>query len=96
MKDFISFCEKLGSVSPAPGGGAAAGLALSMASACVEKAARFSKGEEPKKILDELVRIREKGHILSDEDQTAFLKWQDARKLPKQTDEKSRGTSHSE
>lgn len=85
------FNKKLGSTSPTPGGGAAAGISLSMGAACVEKAARFSLGEkELHDLVDKFVNIREEGLKLSDKDQKAFQAWQESRKLSKGTEEEKR------
>lgn len=90
MRDIQEFCKALGSVAPTPGGGAAAGINLSLGAACAEKAARFSLTEDHDECIKTFVAIREKGIILSDADQEAFSSWQNARKLPKETDEEKK------
>ena len=92
MIDIIDFCEKLGSTSPTPGGGAAAALVLSLAAGCAEKAARFSiqETEEHKKFVEIFSEIRNIGIQLSKEDQAAFSGWQEARKLPKNNDDEKK------
>jgi len=80
------YCDKLGSVSPTPGGGSAAGIVLSLAASCVEKAMRFSFDDEQNSFLKEISKIKELGLKLSDFDQTTFQNWSEARKLPKETE----------
>lgn len=88
MKEFVT---KLGSTKPAPGGGAAAGISLSMAGACAEKAVRFSEKllskEEFEHTLSIFCEIRDIGLKLHEEDQQAFMGWYNARKLPNKTQE---------
>jgi len=88
MNDINEFCEKLGSTSPTPGGGAAAALTLALAAGCAEKAARFSIQESEKhgKTVKIFAEIRGIGIQLSNNDQTAFSGWQEARRLPKNGD----------
>ena len=81
------FSQQLGSDQPAPGGGAAAGYILSLAAAAAQKAMVFSKPENYEKIHDFLEMVRKDGLYLCSEDQRTFLEWQNARKLPKDTDE---------
>jgi formiminotetrahydrofolate cyclodeaminase len=83
MKEIRKFCEKLGSKDPVPGGGAAAGITLSLGVSCVEKAVRFSEGNYPDDLIDNLLEIKNNGFILMQKDQDAFLAWQKARRLPK-------------
>ncbi len=90
MQELKEFCEKLGSKEPTPGGGAAAGITLSLGAACAEKAVRFSEGDYPPDLIDRLVEIRDSGFILTEKDQVSFRAWMDARKLPKSTDEEKR------
>jgi methenyltetrahydrofolate cyclohydrolase len=87
MDAINDFCEKLGSTSPTPGGGAAAGITLSMGAACAEKALRFSIKENTEKLALPFAEIRDMGLKLSQDDQSAFSKWQEAKKLPKSTEE---------
>jgi glutamate formiminotransferase/formiminotetrahydrofolate cyclodeaminase len=85
--ELADFSQQLGSDQPAPGGGAAAGYILSLAAAAAQKAMVFSKPENYEKIHDFLEMVRKDGLYLCDEDQRTFLEWQNARKLPKDTDE---------
>lgn len=85
--EFTEFIEQLGSTSPAPGGGAAAGISISLGAACAEKAIRFSKGENLADSLETFVKARITGQKLCEEDQFYFLEWQKTRKLPKNTEE---------
>ena len=87
MPEIRDFCERLGSTSPAPGGGAAAGITLSLAAACAEKAARFSFNDDKNEFIKRFSEIRDIGLRLSEEDQSAFSGWQEAKRLPKETDE---------
>ena len=84
--DIQSYCEKLGSTSPAPGGGSAAGIVLSLAASCIEKSIRFSIKDD-NEFVGKTETIRKSGLELSNMDQTAFNNWSDARKLPKENDE---------
>lgn len=84
------FTEKLGSTTPTPGGGAAAGLSLSLGAACAEKAARFSLSDEILHILEKLVEIRLWGDKLCEADQIAFIEWQKTKKLPKETEDEKK------
>jgi len=88
--DIINFCKQLGSTAPTPGGGAAAGIVLSLAAGCTEKSIRFSKGEKIKDFLKTVVEIRKIGFILAEKDEKAFLGWQQARKLPKDSDKEKK------
>ncbi len=81
------YCNKLGSKDPVPGGGSAAGLVLSLAASCAEKAARFSIDDYLEGYLESFVEIKNNGFIYSKRDQEAFLNWMEARKLPKTTEE---------
>ena len=90
MQEIKNFCEKLGSTSPTPGGGAASGICLSLAAACVEKAIRFSEVNNSEKIINEIKNIRESGLELSKLDEEAFLGWQEAKKLPKSNEEEKK------
>ncbi|HOJ63553.1 MAG TPA: cyclodeaminase/cyclohydrolase family protein [Spirochaetota bacterium] len=83
---FVDFCNKLGSDKPVPGGGAASGIVLSLAASCAEKAARFSIDNYLEHYLNSFIEIKEKGFILAENDQKAFLNWMQARKLPKDTE----------
>lgn len=85
--ELADFSQQLGSDQPAPGGGAAAGYILSLAAAAAQKAMVFSKPENYEKIHDFLEMVRKDGLYLCSEDQRTFLEWQNARKLPKDTDE---------
>ena len=85
--ELADFSQKLGSDRPAPGGGAAAGYILSLAAAAAQKAMVFSKPEDYERIHDFLEKVREDGLYLCNEDQRTFLEWQNARKLPKDTEE---------
>lgn len=87
VSGFGEFLNRLGSTSPAPGGGAAAGITLSLGAACAEKAVRFSVGDDLDRFLDVFCGIRDKGLKYTHEDQEAFVNWQNARKLPNSTDE---------
>jgi formiminotetrahydrofolate cyclodeaminase len=89
IENINEYCNKLGSVSPAPGGGSAAGLVLSLAASSVEKAMRFSFEGENDFIL-EANKIKDAGLKLSDDDQISFLDWGKARKLPKETDDQKK------
>ena len=55
MAEIKDFCQKLGSISPTPGGGAAAGICLSMGAACAEKAARFSLEDTDQNFIEAFV-----------------------------------------
>lgn len=91
MSEINSFCENLGSTAPTPGGGAAAGITLSLGAACAEKAARFSlKDDSNDDFINRFAEIREHGHQLCADDQKYFLEWQNARKLPKETEEEKK------
>jgi methenyltetrahydrofolate cyclohydrolase len=85
-----TYCEKLGSTSPAPGGGSACGLILSMGASAAEKAMRFSFEEQDNDFTRKVVLIRLNGLKLSDEDQIQFENWANARKLQKDTDEQKK------
>jgi formiminotetrahydrofolate cyclodeaminase len=87
MDDFKKFCSELGSDAPAPGGGAAAGLVISLGAACVEKAIRFSEFDFKEELIEEITGLRTLGFELSGEDQEAFLGWKEARGLPRESDE---------
>jgi methenyltetrahydrofolate cyclohydrolase len=90
MDKINDFCEKLGSTSPTPGGGAAAGITLSMGAACTEKALRFSIKENTDVLALPFADLRNAGLKLSIDDQSAFSNWQEAKKLPKNTEEEIR------
>ncbi len=81
------FTEQLGSTNPTPGGGAAAGIAIALSAGCVEKAIRFSKENDLTTFINFFSKSRTTGHVLCDDDQKYFLEWQNARRLPKNTDE---------
>lgn len=81
------YCSQLGSTSPTPGGGSAAGLTLSLGAASAEKAARFSLKETHSQFIDIFAGIRADGLKLSEEDMLRFVEWNNARKLPKDTEE---------
>ncbi len=85
--DIGDFCKNLGSTNPTPGGGAAAGYALSFGAACAEKAARFSIHGTIERYIEIFSGIREVGLGLAADDQRYFQEWQDSRKLPKVTEE---------
>ena len=86
MDSFYQFIESLGSIAPAPGGGAAAGYSLSMGAACVEKAARFSLTDNLEYFLEKFIEVRENGILLAQEDQEKFNQWQKARKKKNKED----------
>lgn len=91
MSDIKLFCEELGSTAPTPGGGAAAGITLSLGAAAAEKAARFSLKEDSNEdFVNKFAEIREHGHQLCEDDQKYFIEWQKARKLPKESDEEKK------
>jgi formiminotetrahydrofolate cyclodeaminase len=85
MIDLKDYCIRLGSSDPVPGGGSAAALALSLGASTVEKAVRFSLNDFTKEFIGSLEEIRDAGFQLSQDDQTAFKGWQEARRLPKET-----------
>ena len=81
------FSKQLGSDQPTPGGGAAAGYILSLAAAAAQKAMVFSKPENYDDIQRFLETVRTDSLFLYERDQQTFLEWQNARKLPKDTEE---------
>ena len=81
------FSKQLGSDLPTPGGGAAAGYILSLAAAAAQKAMVFSKPENYNDIQRFLETVRTDSLFLYERDQQTFLEWQNARKLPKDTEE---------
>ncbi|HPO49456.1 MAG TPA: cyclodeaminase/cyclohydrolase family protein [Spirochaetota bacterium] len=87
MEEFKEYCNSLGSTNPTPGGGSAAALGLSLGASAAEKAVRFSLNEYLEEFLNSFTEIKEAGFILSEEDQSAFNNWMEARKLPKSTPE---------
>lgn len=84
--DIKEYCSNLGSTSPTPGGGSACGIVLALAASCAEKACRFSINDFLTEFLESFVEIREKSIMLSKMDEESFIKWGEARKLPKETD----------
>lgn len=85
--ELADFSQKLGSNQPTPGGGAAAGYILSLAAAAAQKAMVFSKPENYDDIQHFLEMVRNDALFLCERDQQTFLEWQNARKLPKDTEE---------
>ncbi|OHD12873.1 MAG: hypothetical protein A2086_14160 [Spirochaetes bacterium GWD1_27_9] len=85
MQNIKEYCNFLGSTNPTPGGGSACGLTLAMAASCAEKAGRFSLNDYLSEFITSFLEIKDAGFRLSDEDQDAFKKWGEARKLPKTT-----------
>ena len=81
------FSKQLGSDQPTPGGGAAAGYILSLAAAAAQKAMVFSKPENYDDIQRFLETVRTDSLFLYERDQQTFWEWQNARKLPKDTEE---------
>ena len=81
------FSKQLGSNQPTPGGGAAAGYILSLAAAAAQKAMVFSQPENYEDIQSFLETVRKDALFLCERDQQTFLEWQNARKLPKDTEE---------
>ena len=81
------FSKQLGSNLPTPGGGAAAGYILSLAAAAAQKAMVFSQPENYEDIQSFLETVRKDALFLCERDQQTFLEWQNARKLPKDTEE---------
>ena len=81
------FSKQLGTDQPTPGGGAAAGYILSRAAAAAQKAMVFSKPENYDDIQRFLETVRTDSLFLYERDQQTFLEWQNARKLPKDTEE---------
>jgi methenyltetrahydrofolate cyclohydrolase len=88
--NIYDYCGDLGSISPVPGGGSAAGIVLSIAASCIEKSIRFSFDESKftdNVFLKKVIAIKAEGFKFSELDQIAFKNWSDARKLPKETEE---------
>lgn len=89
------FIEALGSNQPAPGGGAAAGLALALAAAMVKMACGYSIGKKKyADVEDDLLAIigrceaiGERSVALADEDATAYAGLAAAMKLPRKSPE---------
>ncbi|HOV15784.1 MAG TPA: cyclodeaminase/cyclohydrolase family protein [Spirochaetota bacterium] len=90
MEAFKNFCVDLGSNNPTPGGGAALALVLAFGASASEKALRFSPNDFTDEFLNIFLEVRDAGLKLSLDDQDAFRKWMEARKLPKQTDEEKK------
>lgn len=95
--EVTSFIEKVGSSSPAPGGGSVAALASSMGAALVEMVGKLSVNKKKFKALDEGIQHNFKLYMESinglgklmlnqvDEDTNAFNQIMAAFKLPKET-----------
>ncbi len=88
--NIAEFCNNLGSTQPTPGGGAAAGYSLAMGASCAEKAARFSINDKIDDYINSFISLKNSGIKLAEEDQYYFQKWQDSRKLHKDTDEQKK------
>ena len=90
-----SWLDELGSASPTPGGGAAAGVSASMGAALISMVGHLTLGKEGFEDLDARMRslvetAREEGEAflaLADEDAAAFESVMAAFRLPRGTDE---------
>jgi formiminotetrahydrofolate cyclodeaminase len=90
-----SWLDELGSASPTPGGGAAAGVAAAMGAALISMVGHLTVGKEGFRDLDARMRSlvetaegeREAFLALADEDAAAFESVMTAFRLPKGTDE---------
>jgi formiminotetrahydrofolate cyclodeaminase len=90
-----SWLDELGSVSPTPGGGAAAGVAAAMGAALIAMVGHLTVGKDGFEDLDARMRSlvetagdeREAFLALADEDAAAFESVMAAFRLPKGTDE---------
>ena len=90
-----SWLEELGSASPTPGGGAAAGVAAATGAALIAMVGRLTIGKKGFEDLDARMRSmvetadaeREAFLTLADEDARAFESVMASFKLPKETDE---------
>ena len=79
MTDFrrqtlTDFLEQLAARSPAPGGGASAGVTVAMAAAQAEMVVAWTKPEQPEAI-EHLQKIRNQALDLAVRDADAYTRW---------------------
>ncbi|MGH8934651.1 MAG: cyclodeaminase/cyclohydrolase family protein [Egibacteraceae bacterium] len=86
------FLERVAAKDPAPGGGAAAGVAAAMAASLVAMAARFSTNqlEDAQGLAEVADRLRERALELADQDAAAYPEVRAAYRLPKEPDPDAR------
>jgi len=84
--DIKKYCDELGSTSPNPGGGSAVGIVLALSVSCFEKAFSFSNKAHNSVLKEKIDKLKKNGLKLAEDDSTYFLKWQEAKKLPKDTE----------
>lgn len=98
IRDFI---DRLGSHEPAPGGGAAAGVALALGAAMIQMAGGYSIGkrkyadvqEDLVAIVARCEAIATRGVALAAEDATAYAGFATAMKLPRKSPEEKAARS---
>lgn len=95
MESIDSFIERLGSSSPAPGGGAASGLVAIVGSSLTSMVAGLTLGkkgyEESQPLMERVLKRSEEIKVelreLMEQDEVAFNRIVEAWKMPRSTDE---------
>ena len=90
MTDFrreslTGFLEQLAARSPAPGGGASAGVTVALAAAQAEMVVAWTKPEQPEAI-DHLRQVRAQAMDLAVRDAEAYRRWSELRKARPEND----------
>lgn len=79
LKSMTDFLEQLAARSPAPGGGASAGVTVAMAAAQAEMVVAWTKPEQPEAI-EHLQKIRTQALDLAVRDADAYTRWSELQK----------------
>ena len=87
VEDIKKYCEQLGSKSPSPGGGSAVGIVLALSIACFKKAFSFSNKASNEILKEKIDALMKNSLKLAEDDYLYFLKWQEAKKMPKNTED---------
>ncbi|MBN6039731.1 cyclodeaminase/cyclohydrolase family protein [Amycolatopsis sp. 195334CR] len=88
-----TYLDDLAARTPAPGGGASAGVHVAQAAALLGMVARYSSGDTVAEIRDAADELRERALSLSEEDITAFGAVGAAYRLPRSSAEEERARS---
>ncbi|OUW03419.1 MAG: hypothetical protein CBD11_03365 [Phycisphaera sp. TMED151] len=79
LESLTEFLEQLGARSPAPGGGASAGVTVALAAAQAEMVVAWTKPEQPEAI-DHLQQVRTQAMDLAVRDAEAYRRWSELQK----------------